>query len=45
MYHYETIYNDEDAEQIETLAPTQMHRNVDLELDNADKQGLSPSIL
>ncbi|RDB25574.1 Uncharacterized protein C2A9.02 [Hypsizygus marmoreus] len=39
MYAYETIYDDANPEQIETLAPTQFHRNIDLELINADKQG------
>jgi len=39
MYAYDTIYNDADPDQIETLPPTQLHRNVDLELLNADKQG------
>ncbi|RDB25572.1 Uncharacterized protein C2A9.02 [Hypsizygus marmoreus] len=38
-YAYDTIYDDADADQIETLAPTQPHRNVDLELVNADKEG------
>jgi len=38
-YQTETIYNDADADQIETLAPTQIHRNVDLEIIDADKQG------
>lgn len=40
MYAYDTIYNDADPDQIETLPPTQLHRNVDLELLNADKQGM-----
>jgi len=39
LYHYDTIYNDADPDQIETLAPTQPHREVDLEIVNADKQG------
>jgi len=39
MYAYDTIYYDDDPDQIETLAPTQPHRNVDLELVEADKQG------
>jgi len=30
MYPTDVIYNDMDAAQIETLAPTQKHRNVDL---------------
>jgi hypothetical protein len=45
MYAYDTIYNDADPDQIETLAPTQMHRDVDLALLNADKQGVSDFII
>lgn len=37
----DTIYNDADPDQIETLADTQPHRNVDLELLKADKEGTS----
>ncbi|KAH7928229.1 NAD(P)-binding protein [Leucogyrophana mollusca] len=33
------IYSDANAEQIESLKPTQIHRNVDLEIVEADKQG------
>ncbi|KAG6915860.1 hypothetical protein DXG01_009567 [Tephrocybe rancida] len=44
MYAYETIYNDEDPDQIETLAPTQMHRLVDLATIEADKKGTSLNI-
>ncbi|KAF8807005.1 NAD(P)-binding protein [Phlegmacium glaucopus] len=33
------IYDDANPDQIETLADTQPHRNVDLELINADKEG------
>lgn len=40
MYAYDTIYDDANSDQIESLAPTQLHRNVDLELLNADKQGV-----
>lgn len=36
----ETIYNDADPDQIETLPDTQLHRNVDLELLHADKEGI-----
>jgi len=35
----DTIYDDANPDQIETLADTQLHRNVDLELINADKEG------
>ena len=35
----DTIYDDANPDQIETIAPTQMHRNVDLELLEADKEG------
>jgi len=39
MFAYDTIYNDNDIEQIESLAPTQIHRNVDLEIVKADGEG------
>ncbi|EGN98925.1 hypothetical protein SERLA73DRAFT_160536 [Serpula lacrymans var. lacrymans S7.3] len=39
MYAYDTIYDDTDVEQLETLADTQLHRNVDLLIIEADKQG------
>ncbi|KAF8896241.1 hypothetical protein BD779DRAFT_1608539 [Infundibulicybe gibba] len=39
QYATDTIYDDADPDQIETLAPTQFHRDVDLEILNADKQG------
>ncbi|ESK83754.1 NAD-P-binding protein [Moniliophthora roreri MCA 2997] len=39
MHIIDTIYNDADPDQIETLAPTQVHRNVDLEIVAADKEG------
>jgi hypothetical protein len=42
MYQYDTIYSDADPDQIESLPPTQLHRNVDLEVVNADKQGILP---
>jgi len=35
----DTIYDDANPDQIETLAPTQPHRNVDLELLKADSEG------
>ncbi|KAF5382083.1 hypothetical protein D9615_004318 [Tricholomella constricta] len=38
-YATDTIYDDSNPDQIETLTPSQPHRNVDLELVNADKQG------
>ena len=38
-YTTETIYDDSDPDQIETLADTQLHRDVDLELVRADKEG------
>jgi len=34
-----TIYNDDDPDQIESLADTQQHRLVDLEIVKADKEG------
>lgn len=36
----DTIYDDSNPDQIETLPDTQPHRNVDLELINADKEGI-----
>jgi hypothetical protein len=36
----ETIYDDADPDQIGTLPDTQLHRNVDLELLRADKEGI-----
>lgn len=36
----ETIYDDADPDQIETLPEAQIHRNVDLELLRADKEGI-----
>jgi hypothetical protein len=41
MFHYDTVYDDSNADQIETLAYEQPHRNVDLEITNADKEGTS----
>lgn len=41
-YTTETIYDDSNPDQIETLADTQFHRNVDLELLRADKEGNFP---
>ncbi|KAJ7119847.1 hypothetical protein C8R44DRAFT_853853 [Mycena epipterygia] len=42
MFVGETIYDDTDADQIESLSPAQPHRNVDLEIINADKDGTVP---
>ena len=39
MFACDTIYNDKDADQIESLPPSNLHRNVDLEIMKADKQG------
>jgi nucleoside-diphosphate-sugar epimerase len=39
MFAYDTIYSDNDIEQIESIAPTQPHRNVDLEIVEADGEG------
>ncbi|KAF8994654.1 hypothetical protein BDQ17DRAFT_1311423 [Cyathus striatus] len=38
-YSTETIYKDDDPAQLETLAPTQLHRDVDLVLLQADNEG------
>ncbi|KAG7089748.1 hypothetical protein E1B28_011402 [Marasmius oreades] len=35
----DTVYDDKNPNQIESLAPTQMHRNVDLEVVAADNEG------
>lgn len=40
MYSSETIYDDSNPDQIETIPPTALHRNIDLELVDADKQGM-----
>ena len=40
-YATDTIYDDANPDQIETLPDTQIHRNVDLELLKADKEGTS----
>ena len=37
----DTIYDDANPDQIESLPDTQLHRNVDLELVKADKEGAS----
>ncbi|KAJ7796950.1 NAD-binding protein [Mycena olivaceomarginata] len=34
-----TVYDDSDADQIESIAPTQMHREVDLAITAADAEG------
>ncbi|KAJ6452317.1 hypothetical protein C8R47DRAFT_1169286 [Mycena vitilis] len=39
MFASETVYNDTDIQQIETLAFTQPHHNVDLAIVDADTQG------
>jgi nucleoside-diphosphate-sugar epimerase len=45
MFAYDTIYDDSDADQIETLLPSQIHRNVDLVNVNADKEGYVKSYI
>lgn len=39
MFTYETIYDDTNADQIATVADTQLHRDVDLVIESADKAG------
>jgi hypothetical protein len=39
MFASDTVYDDTDAAQLETLDPEQPHRNVDLALIAADKEG------
>lgn len=42
MHSTQNIYSDLDIEKIETLPPTQPHRDVDLALVEADEQGKRP---
>ncbi len=42
MYATDTIYDDSNAEQIESLPPDAFHRNVDLAVVQADKEGMYP---
>lgn len=44
MFASDTIYSDNDIEQIESLPSTQNHRNVDLEIVQADGEGPSNNI-
>jgi hypothetical protein len=39
-YASDTIYDDINPDQIESLPDTQIHRKVDLELIKADKEGM-----
>jgi hypothetical protein len=39
MYSTDKIYSDTDLAAIESLPPTAPHRNVDLEIVNADQEG------
>ncbi|KAF9069216.1 NAD(P)-binding protein [Rhodocollybia butyracea] len=41
----ETIWNDADSDQMATLAPTQMHRNVDLMVVGADVEGYTKTYI
>ena len=41
MYAYDTIWDDTNPDQLETLPDTKLHRNVDLLVLAADKQGAS----
>ncbi|KAJ7193548.1 NAD-binding protein [Mycena pura] len=45
MYASTVVYDDSDADQIESLAPTQMHRNVDLAITAADAEGYIKSYI
>ncbi|KAJ7452814.1 NAD(P)-binding protein [Mycena latifolia] len=45
MHSEATVYDDSDADQIETLAPTQIHRNVDLAITQADTEGYIKSYI
>lgn len=39
MFATDTIYNDNDAEQLAKIPPEQPHRNVDLTVVAADEEG------
>ncbi|KAJ6489943.1 NAD-binding protein [Mycena sanguinolenta] len=45
MYAGTTVYDDSDADQIESIAPTQMHRDVDLAVTAADAEGYIKSYI
>ncbi|KAK1224082.1 hypothetical protein PQX77_008412 [Marasmius sp. AFHP31] len=45
MHITDTIYDDANPDQIESLAPTQIHRNVDLEIVGADKEGYTKTYI
>ncbi|KAJ7495586.1 hypothetical protein FB451DRAFT_1360298 [Mycena latifolia] len=45
MHSNATVYDDSDADQIETLAPTQIHRKVDLAITQADAEGYIKSYI
>ncbi|KAJ7103955.1 hypothetical protein B0H15DRAFT_46 [Mycena belliarum] len=45
MHSNAVVYDDSDADQIETLAPTQTHRNVDLAITQADAEGYIKSYI
>lgn len=45
MHPTDTVYDDSNVEQMASLAPTQMHRNVDLELLKADEEGYIKSYI
>ncbi|KAJ7101336.1 NAD-binding protein [Mycena belliarum] len=45
MHSNAVVYDDSDADQIETLAPTQQHRNVDLAITQADAKGYIKSYI
>jgi hypothetical protein len=44
MYAGTIVYDDSDADQIETIAPTQIHRDVDLAITTADAEGTYTSM-
>ncbi|KAF9266652.1 hypothetical protein L218DRAFT_978614 [Marasmius fiardii PR-910] len=44
-YQTDTVYDDADPDQIDSLSPTQMHRNVDLEVVAVDKEGYIKSYI
>jgi len=45
MYPYDTIYDDSNVEQMGSLLPSQLHRNVDLMILDADTEGYVKSYI
>lgn len=45
MFAYDTVYNDTDIAQIESLPPDALHRNVDVTIVEADQAGYLKSYI